>query len=132
MLLPDNHEPAIVPGATVLLVDDNAAFRDMTGMALESLGYTVQPCGSPQAAVEHVNRSALFQVMITDVIMAKMNGVQLAAEVRRIRPDIKVIFCSGYPAKALSRQGIDCSSGEFLMKPTSITALGAKIGALSS
>ncbi len=131
MKTPVDKEPALVPDATMLLVDDNAAFRDMTDMALDSLGYTVQPCASPRAALEYASRSAQFTVLITDVIMAKMNGVQLAAEVRRIRPEIKVLFCSGYPIEALARQGLDCSSGEFLMKPTSISALGAKISALS-
>jgi two-component system cell cycle sensor histidine kinase/response regulator CckA len=121
---------ASVPGATVLLVDDNAAFRDITEMALSSLGHVVQPSGSPEAALATVSGSSQFELLITDVVMSTMNGVDLAAEVRRIRPEMKVLFCSGYPAAALARQGLDLSAGEFLMKPISLGALSSKITAL--
>ena len=119
-----------VPGATVLLVDDNTAFRDITAMALTSLGYCVQPSASPEGALATVSGNSQFQLLITDVVMSQMNGVELAAEVRRIRPRIKVLFCSGYPASALARQGIDLSTGEFLMKPISMGALSSKMTAL--
>ena len=121
---------ATVPGAAMLLVDDNAAYRDMTEMALSSLGYRVQPCSSPEAALASAAESPDLHLLITDVVMSKMNGVELAAEIQRIRPQMKVLFCSGYPAAALARQGIDLSRGEFLMKPVSLTALSAKIQAL--
>ena len=128
------HNPAVavVPHPTVLLVDDNTAFREMTEMALSSLGYEVQPSSSADAALESVSRSSRFKLLITDVVMSKMNGVQLAAEIRRICPEIKVLFCSGYPATALARQGLDLSAGEFLMKPVSLAALSSKMGALLS
>lgn len=119
-----------VPGATVLLVDDNEAFRDITEMALTRLGYCVQPSGSPQAALATISASPQFELLITDVVMSKMNGVELAAQVQRIRPRMKVLFCSGYPASALARQGLDLSSGDFLMKPISIGALSSKMTAL--
>jgi YesN/AraC family two-component response regulator len=64
--------------------------------------------------------------------MSKMNGVELAAEIRRIRPQVKVLFCSGYPAAALARQGLDLTPGEFLMKPVSLAALAAKLECLLS
>ncbi len=115
------------PNATILLVDDNCVYRDMTEMALTSLGYCVQPCSCPNEALERVASSPLLKLLITDVIMSKMNGVQLANEIRGRRPDIKVLFCSGYPAVALTRQGLDVTSGEFLMKPVSLSALSSKI-----
>jgi DNA-binding NtrC family response regulator len=116
----------------MLLVDDNAAYRDMTEMALSSLGYSIVTCDSPDAALEIVRDDAGLQLLITDVVMAKMNGVQLAAEIRRTRPDMKVLFCSGYSAAALTRQGVDLTRGEFLMKPISLAALSAKIAGLLS
>lgn len=116
-----------VPNATVLLVDDNAAFRDMTEMALSSLGYSVVTCSSPEEAIESAASSPDLQLLITDVIMAKMTGAQLAAEILRVRPEMKILFCSGYPAGALTRQGVDLTRGEFLMKPLSLAALSSKI-----
>lgn len=114
----------------VLLVDDNEAVRDMTEMALSSLGYSVEPSDSPEAALATLSGSSEFQLLITDVVMSKMNGVELAAEVRRIRPSIKVLFCSGHPSSALVRQGLDLSIGDFLMKPISLSALSSKMTAL--
>jgi YesN/AraC family two-component response regulator len=64
--------------------------------------------------------------------MSKMDGVELAREIQRIRPEMKVLFCSGYPAAALARQGLDLTRGEFLMKPVSLAALSAKIQGLLS
>ena len=119
-----------VPGATILLVDDNAAFREMTEMALNSLGYSVQPCSSPDVALAAASGSPHLELLMTDVIMAKMNGIQLAAQIGRLCPKIKVLFCSGYPATALARQGLDLTAGEFLMKPISLRALTLKIQAL--
>lgn len=126
------NETGQLTGATMLLVDDNAAYRDMTEMALSSLGYSVATCSSPEAALESVTASPGLQLLITDVIMTKMNGVQLAAEVHRTRPEMKILFCSGYPAAALARQGLDLTRGEFLMKPISLAALSAKIEGLLS
>lgn len=128
MVILNADEPPLVPGATILLVDDNAAYRDMTTMALSSIGHSVQPCSSAEAALARAAGNPLLQLLVTDVVMAKMNGIQLAAELRRICPAIKVLFCSGHPASALARQGIDVSSGEFLMKPVSLKTLSAKIG----
>ena len=124
------YSATAVPGATVLLVDDNTAFRDITEMALSSLGYLVQPSGSAQTALATVSGSSQFELLITDVMMSKMNGIELAAEVRLIRPRMKVLFCSGYPASALARQGLDLSSGDFLMKPISLGALSSMMSAL--
>ena len=127
--LPDHHS-ATARGATMLLVDDNAAYRDMTELALSSLGYSVQPCSSPEAALASATESPDLQLLITDVVMSKMNGVELAAEIHRIRPQMKVLFCSGYPAAALARQGLDLTRGEFLMKPITLAALSSKIQGL--
>ncbi len=122
-----NPKSSAVPPATLLLVDDNTAFREMTAMALRSRGYAVEPCGSPEAALELASGSTQFQLLITDVVLGKTNGVEVAARIREVLPQIKVLFCSGYPEAALARQGIDLGMGEFLMKPMSIGALCSTI-----
>ncbi len=96
-------------------------------MALRSRGYDVEPCGSPEAALELASSSSPFQLLITDVVLGKTNGVEVAARIREVLPHIKVLFCSGYPEAALARQGIDLGMGEFLMKPMSIGALCSAI-----
>jgi two-component system cell cycle sensor histidine kinase/response regulator CckA len=116
-----------VPPATLLLVDDNTAFRELTAMALRSRGYVVEPCDSLEAAIELASGSSQFQLLITDVVLGKTNGVEVAARIREILPHIKVLFCSGYPEAALARQGIDLGMGEFLIKPMSINVLSSTI-----
>ncbi len=120
-----SHDTASSP-VKLLFVDDNKAFRDITAMALCSRGYDVESCGSAEAAVELASGSQ-FQLLITDVVLGKTNGVELAARIREVLPDIKVLFCSGYPKTALVRQGLNLSMGGFLMKPMSIGALCAAI-----
>ena len=119
--------PSGAPGATMLLVDDNEAFREMTAMALGTLGYAVTTCDSPEAALASAADNPPFELLMTDVIMTKMNGIDLAAQIRRVLPDIKVLFCSGYPEAALVRQGLDLGIGEFLMKPISLGLLSSTL-----
>ena len=119
-----------VTGATVLLVDDNGPYREMAEMALSSLGYDVQTCSAPEAALARIGGSTAFQLLITDVVMAKMSGVELARQARNIRPDMKVLFCSGHPEAALKRKGLDPKLGDFLSKPITLGTLSAKLEAL--
>lgn len=116
-----------VPPARLLLIDDNTAFREMTAMALGSRGYAVEQCDSPEAALELASGNTHFELLITDVVLGNTNGVEVAARIRAILPHIKLLFCSGYPAAALVRQGIDLGTSEFLMKPMSIGALCSAI-----
>jgi CheY-like chemotaxis protein len=111
----------------MLLVDDNEAFREMTAMALGNLGYAVKTCDSPEAALASAAKTPPVELLMTDVVMSKMNGVDLAAEIRRLVPNIKVLFCSGYPKAALARQGLDLGLGDFLMKPISLGKLSSAI-----
>ena len=123
--------PATIPQSqarpTILLVDDNEAFREITAMGLRSRGYDAEVCASPEAALERASDGAPFQILMTDVVMANMTGVELATQIRRLLPHIQVLFCSGYPEAALAKQGLHISGGRFLMKPISLGALSSKI-----
>ena len=116
--------------ATILLVDDNAAFREVTAEALSSLGYSVETSSSLDEALASASRNAAARLLITDVVMGKINGVDLASQVRLVRPEIKVLFCSGYPRTALVRRGLQIGEDEFLMKPMSLDDLAPKVAEL--
>jgi hypothetical protein len=116
--------------ATILLVDDNAAFREVTAEALSSLGYTVDASGSRDEVLASAARNAAAQLLITDIVMGKTNGVDLAAEVRLVRPDIRVLYCSGYPRATLVQRGLKIDENEFLRKPLSLRALAPKVAEL--
>ena len=114
----------------ILLVDDNAAFREVTAEALLSLGYSVETSGSLDEVLASASRNSNAQLLITDVVMGNINGVDIASQVRLVRPDIKVLFCSGYPRAALARRGVDIAAEEFLLKPMSLNTLSPKIAEL--
>jgi CheY-like chemotaxis protein len=119
--------PARALGTSILLVDDDAAIRDITAIALQTLGYSVEVCSSAVAALDLVRGAGRFDLLITDVVMAPVNGIELASRIRENRPNMKVLFCSGHPREGLARQGLHLGTDEFLMKPISIGRLSAML-----
>jgi CHASE2 domain-containing sensor protein/signal transduction histidine kinase len=97
----------------ILFVDDEAALVDIAREALVELGYRVTAMTSPVDALECLRRDASsFDVLITDLTMPRVTGIQLAAEARRIRADLPVILCTGYRQVAkpedIEAAGIGC------------------------
>nr|WP_320191374.1 ATP-binding protein [uncultured Desulfobacter sp.] len=105
---------------TVLLVEDEVSILSMITNTLEKHGYTVVATESPVKAVE---LAAQFQgridLLLTDVIMPKINGKDLFSIIRKDRPDIRVIFMSGYTADVIHKSDIEQLHGRFLQKPFS-------------
>ena len=112
---------------TVLLVEDERAVRALAKTVLERRGYSVIDVEDGPAALDVVSRDPrVIHVLLTDVILPKMNGVELASRVRELRPLIKLVFMSGYTADVL--KGFDFKAGQALLaKPFSGKALAAKI-----
>ena len=116
----------------ILLVDDNAAFREVTAEALLNLGYSVETSSSLDEVLASASRNSNARLLITDVVMGNINGLDIASQVRLVRPDIKVLFCSGYPRAALARRGLEIAADAFLVKPMSLATLSPKIAELMS
>ncbi|MBG0565024.1 hybrid sensor histidine kinase/response regulator [Actinoplanes aureus] len=84
-------------GWSILVVEDEEAVRDIVCRLLGKAGYQVFSAPNPAAALDMCRDDNLtFDVLLTDVIMPGMSGTQLAAELRRDRPDLPVLFMSGY------------------------------------
>ncbi|MFH2126280.1 MAG: PAS domain S-box protein, partial [Pseudomonadota bacterium] len=128
-----NQEPdaqARVTGGheTLLVVEDEIMVRDMARRALERLGYHVLVAeGGPQALELVRGYAGTIDLLVSDVIMPKMNGRELYLELFRMLPGIKVLFISGYDANIVSRQGILEHGTHFLQKPFSVAALAQKV-----
>ncbi len=73
------------------------------------------------------NRPGRIDLLITDIVMPEMNGRDLAEEIMAFRPDIRVIFMSGYPADIVAQRGVLVQGMHFLQKPFSLHALAAKL-----
>jgi len=128
-------ETADVPAAkdltgigTVMLVEDEDPVRIFGARALRNKGYTVIEAKSGEDALELIRAADhAVDLLITDVVMPRMDGPGLVREVREIHPDMKVIFISGYTEDSF-RQRLDADSDiHFLPKPFSLKQLAGKV-----
>jgi len=112
--------------ATVLLVEDEDPVRLFSARALRNKGYRVIEAKSGEGALEIVERGAeQIDLIISDVVMPRMDGPEMAAKVRESHPDMKVIFISGYTEEAFrDRLTHDV---HFLPKPYNLKQLAAKV-----
>jgi two-component system cell cycle sensor histidine kinase/response regulator CckA len=113
---------------TVLLVEDEDAVRAFGARALKNKGYNVLEANSGEAALEVLNDGGeTVDLLITDVVMPRLDGPSLVRKVRESRPDMPVIFISGY-AEDSFRQRLGREAGiHFLPKPFSLKELAGKV-----
>lgn len=113
---------------TILLVEDEVSILKMMKRMLEILGYTVLEASDPFGALEIVKSySGTIHLLITDVIMPKMNGVDLSKLVSAIYPQIKIIYTSGYSSDVLLKHSIKISDINYLKKPVSFATLASTV-----
>lgn len=84
-------------GEVVLLVEDDASLRRMAGIQLRSLGYRVLDVENGQAALRVLQSEGHIDLLLTDVMLGGLSGAELGREARRLRPDLKLMYMSGYP-----------------------------------
>ncbi len=113
---------------TVLLAEDETAVREFTRELLEENGYTVIEAIDGQDAVNRFKENEdKIQFVLLDVIMPNKNGKEVYDEIKQIRPGIKVLFMSGYPADIIHKHGIIEKEFAYIEKPASPTKLLQKI-----
>ena len=113
---------------TIFLIDDDPSLLNMTRMLLERKGYTVLSSTTPTETIERAkNHSGVIDLLMTDVIMPKMNGRDLAGRMRDLYPDIKVIFMSGYTADIIDLHDVLDDGVSFIQKPFSLVDLAEKV-----
>jgi CheY-like chemotaxis protein len=120
---------AVHPGnETLLLVEDDPSLLRMTSMMLERQGYHLLKASTIEEALTFVrDYDGDIQLMITDVIMPDMNGRELADQVKAIKPDVKVLFMSGYTASVIADRGILDDGLNFIQKPFTKQDLAVKV-----
>ncbi len=115
-------------GEHVLLVEDESAVLTMSTESLQRLGYVVLPAATPADALAiAAEHSAVIDLLITDVIMPEINGRQLAEQISALRPTIKRIFMSGYPADIVSQRALFEDGEHFLAKPFTLHQLATTV-----
>jgi CheY-like chemotaxis protein len=115
-------------GETILLVEDAARVRAVVREILEMSGYAVLEAHHGAEALELSNRHAgPIHLLVTDVVMPQMSGRELAQRLATLRPDLKVLYMSGYTDDAIVRHGVLASGIAFLSKPFTPDALALKV-----
>ena len=104
-------------GPLILVVDDDASLRMLFERYLTVLGYPSVFAGSGNEAVLLACKTPAIRLMILDVMMPGLSGQHLALQLVALLPDAAVLFCSGHPASALARLGIDIEGAQFMQKP---------------
>jgi two-component system cell cycle sensor histidine kinase/response regulator CckA len=126
---PERAAPRDVTGQdTILLVEDEDAVRSFAARALRMRGYEVIEASGGEEALDIVrSRRETIHLLITDVVMPNMDGPTLVREVKRLRPDMAVIFMSGYAEEAFRRHDEKAEELHFLPKPFGLKQLAAKV-----
>ncbi len=124
------EEPRVPVGGTetILLVEDDPAVRALSHTVLRRHGYNVLDAAAPSQALLIAERHAgPIHLMLTDVVMPELTGPQLAERLGSQRPEMKVLFMSGYTADAIVNHGVLDGAAEFIQKPYRPEALVRKV-----
>ncbi|MFQ5537744.1 MAG: GAF domain-containing protein [Gemmatimonadota bacterium] len=121
-------QPANPAGTeTILVVEDEPAVRTLVVAILERLGYEVLEADDPMAALDIVRKHDLpIHLLLSDVVMPRIDGVQLYREVSAINPDIRMLYMSGYAHPVLESRGVG-GAVNLLNKPFTVSELARKV-----
>ncbi|MDX8387637.1 MAG: ATP-binding protein [Ghiorsea sp.] len=124
----ENEELYAGSGETILVVDDEACIRETSAEVFEQLNYKVLIAGDGLEAIDIFNaHKDVIEVVIMDVVMPKMGGVKAAEQIKMIKPNVKIIFATGYDKEeTIKNHGLDFEDETF-SKPLNILALSKTI-----
>jgi PAS domain S-box-containing protein len=124
----DSAAPKICGLETILLAEDEAGVRSLLRRVLEQNGYTVLEAENGTEALQLcAKHPEPIHLLVTDLVMPKMNGRELAERMAQIRPNLQVLYMSGYTDDAIIRQGIQELGTAFLQKPFNPAAFLEKV-----
>ena len=113
---------------TVLIVEDEPSVLEMTCEIFQMLGYTVLEAGDPEEAIKSFEKhQETIHLLLTDVVMPKIDGGALYARLSRQRPELKVLYVSGYTENAILHHGVLKPGVHFLNKPFTAESLARKV-----
>lgn len=140
LCLPVAHEPEVLQptdtqeaplandGARILVVEDDREVRAFVCKVLGRMGYSIVEAENGEHALECLRNDAEFDLIITDIVMpGSVNGVQLAQKARKLHPDLRILFTSGYAQDALAKEKLVPSDIPMLNKPFRTTELAEKV-----
>ena len=127
---PERREEIMKGSGNILLVEDEAELRSANAEFLTSIGYSVICAASGPEALKLAREAGPIDLVISDVVMPKMNGREFADCLLRVRPNTKLLFVSGYADDVVLHTGLSMKAMPFLQKPYSLKELGTKVNEL--
>ncbi len=113
---------------TILVVEDDEMVRFIACSMLENLGYQVLSAENPDKSIDLVKQhEGVINLLLTDVVMPRMNDKDLYELLHRMQPDMKVIFMSGYTSDVIGHHGVLDQGTHFIQKPFSLQKLSEKV-----
>lgn len=116
-------------GGRLLLVEDEAMVRAVAERALTRAGYVVTTAEDGEEGLASIANGGEFDLVVSDVVMPGMDGPAMARAIRKVKPDMPVLFMSGYAEEQL-RRDIDIDNMYFIPKPFSVQQIGDKVGGI--
>ena len=125
----ENRPQSVQRGTeTILLVEDDPQLRQLSSSVLAHCGYKVLVAGGPEEGLDICKTNHRdIRLLITDVVMPRMNGRQLAEQIAQVSPNVKVLYISGYTSNAIVHYGVLDAGLWFLPKPFTLSGLVAKV-----
>jgi CheY-like chemotaxis protein len=121
-------DPALHGNETILVVEDEEFVREPLARILRSRGYSVLEASNSKEAQRQVQEYAgEIHLVLSDVVLPDQNGRAMSLQIAKMRPDIKILFISGYPENAIVRHGVLDGNIAFLPKPFGGDALARKV-----
>jgi CheY-like chemotaxis protein len=114
-------------GESILLVEDDDRVRLLTVEALRELGYVVVHAANAEDALKKLETHPDVRLLFTDIVMPNMNGRKLADQALQARPELKLLFTTGFTRNAVVHNGVLDHGVNFLAKPFTIDQLAAKV-----
>lgn len=116
----------------ILVVDDDAPVRDLLVRVLKDAGHLVVGADSGQEALKLAEQQAQLDLLVTDLVMRGMNGIELVQKIREQRPDLPVLITSSYTPEQLGHGGTALERVEFLEKPFAPAEIVERVASLLS
>lgn len=113
---------------TILVVDDEASIGNLIRLLLKKHGHTILTAKTPEEALEIAEKHAgSIQLLLTDMVMPRMDGKTLFTQIEKINPGIKALFMSGYTSNVIAHHNVIEEGVRFIAKPFNEDSLAQKV-----
>lgn len=116
--------------ANILIAEDDQSMCSFLSMALEKAGHSVKTTHDGLDALKEVEENDSYDLLLADIVMPGIDGIELSNKATKIRPNLKVMFITGFAAVAIGREDIDKEKTQILSKPFHLNDLVKQVETL--